>query len=301
MDIRDGLLGYAQLRAEPITAGSQRALAVLERAREMERAKLVQSSQTTLILERGARKLPFLPVLLSDALRPRGGTGGAKLSKNLSAEDAFFLGVMHVYLAKHHNDPLARFIKLLGPEEFDYAHPRDTAVDMLRRAVQLQPRQYWSCFMLGRILAFSDNNKANFHEAVQTFNSCVALRPDYSRGYEQRGLTLVQLSLETSDDQSRNELRERARQDFEMARRLAPDDPSTYWVRGQALQLLKDNSAALATYIQALELEHDLRLKVSRRNQLRGPESLVDEVLRENPNEPAALRLRALINRARQP
>jgi tetratricopeptide (TPR) repeat protein len=96
-------------------------------------------------------------------------------------------------------------------------------------------------------------------------------------------------------------MRERAGEDFEMAKRLAPDDPSTYWVRGQAFQLLKDTPAALVAYIRALELETNLHLKVSRRNQLKGPESLVQDVLCQNPDEPAALRLRALIDRARQP
>jgi tetratricopeptide (TPR) repeat protein len=192
-------------------------------------------------------------------------------------------------------------VKLLGPEELDYARPRDTAVHLLRRAVLLEPRQYWSCFMLGRILAFAGTDKADLHEAVQTFTHCIVLRPDYSRGYEQRGLTLVQLSLETRDEASCKEMRELARQDFATAQRLAPDDPSTYWVRGQASQLLQETHEALVAYIRALELEHDLRVKVSRRNQIRGPENLVKEVLSHNPYDRDALLLRALIDQANQP
>jgi serine/threonine protein kinase len=306
MRIQHALLAFRPLKLGSVQENAQRVDVILERARAMENNAEVSRSKTAALLEKGANRLSnpsslISPsVLLAGIARSPVEHAEVSLMEDLSAEDGFFLGVMHVYLAKHRNDPLAKVIKLVGPSEFDYKTPRTTATDMLRLAVQLEPRHYWSRFMLGRILAFpAPDGKADYHEALQVFNACVSLRPDYSRGYEQRALTLVQLSLEATTPARRTLLRRQASEDLHKAFALAPDDPSTHWVRAQAFELLRDTPNAMSAYIRALELEHDLQEKVSRRNQLKAPTDLVDRVLKKDPNHPAALRLSTLIARAR--
>ena len=238
--------------------------------------------------------------LLSNRPNASRGEANANLLENLTAEDGFFLGVMHVYFAKHQKDPFAGVIRSFCPGEFDFENPRDTAVEMLRHAVQLEPRQYWSSFMLGRMLAFrGPDGRVALHEALQTFNLCVSVRPDYSRGYEQRALTLVQLSLEATRTQHTEMLRHDAGADLAKALDLAPDDPSTHWVRGQAFVLLGDTSKALAAFTRAIELEdpssrEDQPAKPVRRPQRRS----VKRVLETKPGDPAAKKLYELIERA---
>jgi serine/threonine protein kinase/tetratricopeptide (TPR) repeat protein len=286
-------------KAEPVAALKRHALDSLDRALDLEQTGVVAPSKTTEILRRGANRLP---ISLLELFRNRPATTPENLLADLSAEDGFFLGVLQVYLAKHQSDIITQTVKRLGPEVFDYDHPRNTAIEMLRRAVQLEPRHYWSCFMLGRILAFAGpDGKADYQEAVQLFNLCISLRPGYSRGYEQRGLVLAHLALQTSDKQQHARLRRSLGLDLEKALVLAPDDPSTSWVRGQTFRLLKETPSALAAYTRALELEVNLQDKLSRRNQLTDPKTLVKEVLEEDPENPAALRLRELISRASQP
>ncbi len=191
--------------------------------------------------------------------------------ENLTEEDGFFLGVLHVYLAKNPKDTFAQSIELLGPTSFDFEHPRATAISMLHTAVRQNPKQYWSNFMLGRILAFPDptSGKANYEEALQVFNTCIAERGDYSRGYEQRALTSVHLATAAGDGE-RQKMQAEAIADLNVAIKLAPDDPSTHWVRGQAFALLGKIAEAVKAYTQAVRLDKDLQRRISRRNQLAG-------------------------------
>ncbi|HVS34258.1 MAG TPA: protein kinase [Gemmataceae bacterium] len=304
MRIKEGvvLLKSQPAAWEKIKAQADAAQAAVDRAREMEEQGVVEPSKCAAILTTGAKGLanPLGSVLSS--LTPGTSPGGAYKPADVSAEDAFFLGVMHVYLAKHMNDPLAQWTLSRGPREFDYVHPRGTAVAMLRRAVQKDSQQYWASFMLGRVLQFAPpGGKADYQGAWDAFTDCIALRPDYSRGYEQRGLTLVLQSLETADESERKGMLEGAREDFDKALALAPNDPSTWWVRGQMFQLLNDAPDAIVAYSRALDLLSDVQDMVSWRNQLDDPRRLVHEVLTQNPHDRNALHLSEQLDRAGQP
>ena len=304
MRVKDGFLSSTRLEWKNVQTDCEEGLAVLDRAREMEEQGVVEPSKTTGILMKGLHALanPLAAGLAALAPGPPPGKSGPCTAYDLSAEDAFFFGVMHVYLAKHANDALAQWVLRSGPREFDYDHPRNTAIAMLRRAVQKHSRQYWACFMLGRILQYDrPGEKADYQGAWDAFTICISLRPDYSRGYEQRGLTLVLQAVEAPDETTRNGILKSAHEDFDQAMALAPDDPSTWWVRGQMFQLLNDAPEALAAYTHALDLLSDLQDKVSWRNQVEGPRQLVQEVLAKNPNDPAALRLSEQLDRASKP
>jgi serine/threonine protein kinase len=307
MHLEVGILASLDSQADVADQNATDARMALDRAAGLVTAGVFPLSTTAVLLREGARRLPALQNAGAGTTKspPSPGTPVVldRLDR-LSAEDDVFLGILQVYLAKHPKDPFAERVKELGPTTFDFVHPRDTAVVMLRRAVRLEPGQYWSSFMLGRILASPDSHstKADYAEALQAFNNCVALRKDYSRGYEQRALTQALLSTDPTQAHRRDSLRKDAVVDLAEAMKLrAPNDPSPDWVAGQTYTVLDRIADAVAAYTLALEKEQDLRGKVSRRNQLEDASALAERAKRElPPNNPAVKRLSDLIERAKK-
>jgi serine/threonine protein kinase len=312
--IQRGLEAYQKHTTvkEDLAQSSRAAGEALRRAQDMERARLVPPSVSAPKLDRGVRGLAALPptrdgllVLLgwaqvqklqAQAARGLGRTGPPPLPERFDNDvDYFYLGVTHLFLGKHQADPAALVVFHWGPDEFDFFDAQATAERLLRRSVQTDPRQYWSWFMLGRALAAN----TDFAGAELAFSSCVSLRPDYSRGYEQRALSLVQRQKHERDARLRAELRGRADQDLRRAAELAPYDPSTYWVRGEALRVLGQRAAALDAYAHAIVLDERLQERVSRRNLLKNVDALVQEVRQGDPGNNDAQALRPLIRLAR--
>jgi tetratricopeptide (TPR) repeat protein len=206
--------------------------------------------------------------------------------------DAFFIGVVHVFIGRHKTDLLTMAIGRLGPKDFDFDTPLSTALSSLRRAVQADPEQYWAWFMLGRALLHEGTDPAG---AELAFTTCVLLRPDYSRGYEHRALALVLQSLKTKDPALRENLLARASRDSTRAEELAPFEPSTWWVRGEMARHLGRDKQALVDYSHALLLEEQLSERASRRNLLSGVRATVSRVRAANRDNPDARALLALI------
>src|SRR5262249_33510419 len=104
------------------------------------------------------------------------------------------------------------------------------ARDLLIRAIELDPANYWAHVALGttyeRIQKYAD--------AVACFSTAIALSPEVSWGYYNRGVTHPQLR----DYQ-------KARQDLTRAAELNPDHGETYLNRSLAAQGLKDYAGAL--------------------------------------------------------
>ena len=124
--------------------------------------------------------------------------------------------------------------------------------------------------------ARSDSEDAvlgNFRDAELAMNACVALRPQYPRGYELRGRSMVMQALrmrqeaaslsKESKSQRRTldfaaELERRGRNDFDRALELAPQDPIVHWARAQTFGDLGQHDAALSEYARAMELDRPL-------------------------------------------
>jgi cytochrome c-type biogenesis protein CcmH/NrfG/predicted Ser/Thr protein kinase len=274
---------------------SQASHAILARARAMERFGLVPPARTVAILEKGATTLRTLPkdkIALAVAI--------SKAPKNVkpfvlpesfeNEADYFFLGVVHRFLGTHLKDDVTRVVRYMGPSEFDFDNPLSTAERLLRQAAENDPRDYWAWFMLGRVLMESEDYGA----AEVAFSSCIALRPDYSRGYEHRGLVLVYRAERTDKPAVRAELLRQAERDSQTAVRLAPHDASTYWVRGDMDRLQGRYRSGVDAYAHALVLDDQLQERISRRNRLQDIKVVVDKVLAEDPSNPEALALRAL-------
>jgi serine/threonine protein kinase len=302
MRIQEGLLGYQKARPNntELKAAAARALEALAAARALEQAGRVPPSRTAVLLEKGASKLPDLPankyVLKARIEFNPARVGDRTAVAGLDGEtDLFFHGVLHVFLAKHRNDDVAKALKLLGPGDFDFRTPSESAERLLRRAIQLGGSHYWNHFMLGRILL----SNLDFKGAELAFIGCVQCDPNYSRGYEQRGLALSHQAAAAPASSLRQEIRERMDADLRRALQLSPQDPSTYWVRGHALKLFPDRrEQALEAYSRALELEHNLQERVSRRNQLADIQKYTAEVLQSDPSNARALALRDRAMRA---
>jgi tetratricopeptide (TPR) repeat protein/tRNA A-37 threonylcarbamoyl transferase component Bud32 len=248
------------------TTDFEAALKVLQTVRALEQGLGLPPSQTVLIMEDVNRHALGLPPVNASQL----GDGKAEVGSRNSV-DYFYLGLMHFFLGKaSHQNPVKKLFlqtRLRGFGDLGSA-TLETADRLLRKAITLDAESYWAYFVLGRTLGLLPD----YRGAELAFGTCIALKPDYARGYEQRALAVAQQSRDKrlKDDTLRDELRRRALDDSQQALRCAirANDPATYWPRGQLLALLDQALEALDAYANALELEDDILEKLSRSDAL---------------------------------
>jgi hypothetical protein len=302
MHVQEGLDSYrAKFGLTPKVGDAARsAAAVLARCRAIENAGLLKPSMSAAILEKGARKLTTLPksafTLLLLIQKPPASDRPYVLPVRFANDaDCFFIGNAHHFLGMLPNDIAAKVVRYLGPDDFDYVNPLETAERLLRQAVVADPRDYWAWSVLGGVLAESKDWAA----AELAFSSCVTLRPDTLRGYEGRALVLVHRALQSKKSIVREELLRQAERDFRTAVRIAPHDPATYWVRGDMDRTQRKYRTALDSYAHALALADRVQQHFSRRNRLADIESVAKKLLELNPRDSDALALEALHRLAR--
>lgn len=202
--------------------------------------------------------------------------------------DYFFLGLVNFFIGKFPQDPMSRIgtaLVLRGVTDLDSRAPLPTAERLFRASVQLDASRYWPHFMLGWTLA----TLKDYPGAELAFGTCISLRPENARGYEQRALVLYRESLQR-EKPLQKQLRAEALADSDRALRLSPDDPSTYWSRGDLLVLLGRDSEALPAFARAFELEEKLLEKLSRRDHLNEVERYAKKEIKtsESATDPAA-------------
>lgn len=95
-----------------------------------------------------------------------------------------------------------------------------------------------------RALALLEERR--FSEAVTAFSEVVALTPEFSGAYGNRGLAYLNLGLE-----------EEAVRDFEKVLQLDPDDAMGYAMLAEASRFRGDSRDTLAYAVAALELDED--------------------------------------------
>lgn len=149
-----------------------------------------------------------------------------------------------------------------------------TALDLYKRASQIQPQayEYWfnqglTLFYLQRFteaIAAYDKTLAlkpdfykvwynrggilgelgDFDGAIASFDQAIAINPDYQPAWSSRGLALLKLGLigEAIDS-------------YDQALNLEPQDAETWYYRGIALAVVEQYAEAIASYDQALDLE----------------------------------------------
>jgi len=181
-----------------------------------------------------------------------------------SATDAFFFGLLHLYMSAL-PEPVALMLgqALSDPSRgLDLERPTEAAVRHLREAVRLEPGAYWHHFMLGWALSATGDHRA----AGLVFGQCVALRPDYPRGLEARGMAAIREAEDAPDPA----LLAQADADFGRALALAPADPWTYWARADMLLWRQRPAEAMAAYAEALRLDPDAAPRAPTGGEARG-------------------------------
>jgi tetratricopeptide (TPR) repeat protein len=112
------------------------------------------------------------------------------------------------------------------------------AIDAYRKALQIDPKDYWSHFQLGRCYL----SIGNCPEAVEALGACIALRPDAPWGYSARGMAL---GLMHRFDE--------AIDDLNHAIAIDPDFRPARLNRGVVYSLQENRAAALADFAAALQ------------------------------------------------
>lgn len=187
-----------------------------------------------------------------------GGLGLPTLREPTSTADYYFTGMAHGWLAHAPKDAISQML-LLGPARaltgMDFTTPEETSQKFLRVAMDRQPRHFWTHFWL----AWTYASSGDFKSAAQSYEACVALRPDYALGYAFRGYATVR-AAQTSPASSghREELTQRGLQDFRRALNLDPNEPFLHWLHAQTLSALQRTDEELAAYGRMLELERPL-------------------------------------------
>lgn len=145
--------------------------------------------------------------------------------------------------------------------------PLETSELLLRTAAGTE-RRFWPCFALGRTLFF----EGHYAEAELAFGTCIAVRPQYARGYEQRALmrALEGRQVAASHSERGKQLQQLARLDSNRALALAGEanDPATFWSRADLHYVLDEPATAIKFYLRAVLEEPDVHQKVNRRNNL---------------------------------
>jgi tetratricopeptide (TPR) repeat protein len=112
------------------------------------------------------------------------------------------------------------------------------AAELLAKAVELDPADYWAHIALGG----AHEKLAKFPSAAACYDTAIALQPELSWGYFNRGLT----ALRMGDF-------EKARAKLDRAAALYPDYAETYLHRAIAFQGLREYDEALKDIDRALE------------------------------------------------
>ena len=177
----------------------------------------------------------------------------------VNAADYFLIALLNFFIAKRGNHgAAAAFLSLVKGSfpEIDPRTPLSTAARLLRVAIERDRRNYWAPWLLGRVLL-----EAKDHDGAElSFNTAIALEPDYARGYEQRAVALAKQSSATGDKR----LRKRAIEDSERARQYANGDPSIFWPRGELFDELGQTADAFDVWSIWLELEQDILGRIAR-------------------------------------
>ncbi len=180
------------------------------------------------------------------------------------AVDTAFLGLMYFWVGNVGDDLVGRFVRNAAQAALgvDFTDANAKAQAHLKEAVRLEPQNYWHQFMLYMALMAARNDR----EAELVAGTCVALRPDYARGFEARGTALLAQS-QSAAGPTADELVRRAREDFDQALRLAPYDAYTFYIRADFLSQLNRPAEAVDACFRAVELDEEAYARLFDRRQ----------------------------------
>jgi tetratricopeptide (TPR) repeat protein/tRNA A-37 threonylcarbamoyl transferase component Bud32 len=274
-------------------ADFQSAQEAVQQAHALEKAGRVPPGQTVRLFRKFLREL-LHKAAGAEAVPPDREelSAGAKTHPTNPA-DYFFSGFVHYFIGKSTNNAVRAAIGQTWKKDLDFETPMATAELMLTEAIRRDPRQFWPYFVLGRVLYAGKQYRA----AEMAFNTCIQLDPNYPVSYQHRGLAICQRALDPkqTDAAQRDKLLHLVREDFRRAEEKAPNNPVTFWAKGELYALLGQEAEALEAYARGLELEDQLQKMISRRDVLNQAAKFVDQILAKQPKQPNAWAVRALI------
>lgn len=163
--------------------------------------------------------------------------------------DAHLFGIAYLMIGQQPAELQAVILPMLAQNGITLKDPIAMSIDKFREAVRLQPNEYWHSFMLAAALASAGDYRA----AGLVLEHCVALRPDYPRGLEARGMNaILQGTVE-----KRPELIALGQADYARVLQLAPDDPWTHWSRAHLERQLGNPVAQMTELLIALATDPD--------------------------------------------
>jgi eukaryotic-like serine/threonine-protein kinase len=170
---------------------------------------------------------------------------------------------------------------------------RERAEDVLRRAVALDPKRFWSWFALGHC----HFEQGRYLEAAGDFGACTALQPDFAWPYMNRGLSLARAGRLSE-----------ARASYDRALKLSPKFVEALINRALCCLELDDLAAAEADLDRAIALGHagpsalaalgEVKARRGRRDEA---ERLFGQLLADDPDNASYRVARAVLRLASDP
>ena len=186
------------------------------------------------------------------------------LSEPSGPADYYFAGVVQFWVDQMQADKVTLFLKAAQPLlGMDFADSLTKSDRWLRRSVSLNPRHYWTWFMLG----WNKFAAKDYAAAELAMSTCISLRPDQGLGYSYRGLSLLFVAKNAADEADRKRLVERGLDDMVQARKREPLNSEFAWLHAQALVLIERQDEALTAFQEAVALEPSISTWEGRRVQ----------------------------------
>ena len=163
--------------------------------------------------------------------------------------DAHLFGIAYLLIGQQTPELQSLIVAMLAQNGIVLKDPIAMSIDKFREAVRLQPNEYWHSFMLAGALGSAGDYRA----AGLVLEHCIALRPEYPRGLEARGMNAILQGIV----EKRPELVELGKADYARVLQLAPDDPWTHWSRAHLERQLGNPAGQMAEYLIALATDPD--------------------------------------------
>ena len=187
------------------------------------------------------------------------------LARAIGHADNYFLGLMCYWVSQMPSEVATDVLRMVRiapdvirpipiPRGMDLVRPLEQSANLLRRAADLRPNDFWTYLWLGRAQLAAKR----FDAAELSFDACIALRSTSALGYAYRGRSLLMQASDGADAAARGDLLQRGFADLDQARTLEPTNPEFLWFIGDAYAAADNPAEALANFEKAADLEPPL-------------------------------------------
>jgi tetratricopeptide (TPR) repeat protein len=229
-------------KPSPSKAGCQRAVEIIRAAQRYRRTYAgdgVEILARTMLGERGLRLRADKPPT--------------------TANDFHLVGLLHVWIHWMPDDPVTRLaLEQITGKELDLHTPLLTAERHLRRALSLDPENYWTYHWLGLALTLQAEQRDGLAAqqmiaaAELAYSACISLRPHSDEGYSMRAGAIVRQMKLAPTQEERQQLYQRGLDAMQQHLAVAPRSWRTFLARGELHKQMGQFPLALADYQHAI-------------------------------------------------